>query len=263
MSLISISYSRINTYTMCPERYRRRYVLGEIVPPGVSLIRGTSVHKGAEHNHRQKIMSHIDLKKSEILEIVDAEFDNRKNKEGFMLTKDEQSRGAGIVLGEAKDTAISLGGLYSDKLAPLIQPAMAEEKIVITLPNEIEMTSILDLATVRDEILDIKTGKRKNQDDVDNDRQLTFQGLMFKAKTKREPAAVGFGVLVDNKEPDLQLLQSTRNIEDYQALINTINEAIKGIQAGIFPPANDGYWGCDPRYCGYALTCKYCNFKNR
>ena len=71
---------------MCPERYRRRYVNQEIVPPGISLIRGTSVHKGAEHNHRQKIKSHIDLKKKEILEIVDAEFDNRKNKEGFMLT---------------------------------------------------------------------------------------------------------------------------------------------------------------------------------
>jgi len=50
-----LSISQISMYTRCGEQHRRRYGLGEIIPPGVSLICGSGTHKGIETTLTRKI----------------------------------------------------------------------------------------------------------------------------------------------------------------------------------------------------------------
>jgi len=128
-----ISYSRLSMYLRCGEQYRRRYIEKEVIPPGIALIRGISVHKGAEENNRYKLATKKDKKKSDILGIVSDTFD-QKLKDGIWLTKEEKSR-KGQIIGDGKDDAIKLAGLYCDETAPAIMPDKIELPFEVPLGN--------------------------------------------------------------------------------------------------------------------------------
>ena len=56
-----VSASQLSMYCKCGEQYRRRYVEGEIVPPGVALVSGKSVHKAREIDLKHKMATGEDL----------------------------------------------------------------------------------------------------------------------------------------------------------------------------------------------------------
>ena len=254
---LRLSPSKIDTYLNCGELYRRRYICNEIIPPGMALLRGSSVHKGLEVNHKQKIESKVDIPKSQILDVISAHFDNMKNKQGFSLNKDEQSAGAEKSLGQTKDDAIKLGGLYSDEIAPSIIPASVEDKIEIKVSDNVTLVTVIDLTTAEEKIKEFKTGKRRTQEWADSDRQLTFESLAYKAKHNKQPKGIEGIILVNNKTPVVQTLRSYRSKDDYEVMINCMNTVIDGLTKGVFMPANSGWWGCSPVWCGYYSTCKY------
>ena len=51
----SIHQSMINTWLRCGVQFERRYLLGDIIPPGVAARRGSAGHKGADLNARNMI----------------------------------------------------------------------------------------------------------------------------------------------------------------------------------------------------------------
>ena len=53
--IASFRQSSLSTWENCPEQFRRRYVEGEIIPPGLAAHIGTGVHRAAEVNHRAKL----------------------------------------------------------------------------------------------------------------------------------------------------------------------------------------------------------------
>ena len=62
----SIHQSSLGTALRCGEQFRRRYIEGERVPPGVAAGRGTGVHKANEVNLNQKVITGTDLKLSDL-----------------------------------------------------------------------------------------------------------------------------------------------------------------------------------------------------
>jgi hypothetical protein len=88
-----ISPSQMDMFFRCGEQYRRRYVLGEIVPPGVALVKGSAVHKAAEVNYRQKVETHVDLALSDLTDAAATDVTHRVAAEGLMLTPEESSVG--------------------------------------------------------------------------------------------------------------------------------------------------------------------------
>ena len=56
-----ISPSMLGLFSRCQEAFRRRYIEGVKLPPGIAACIGTGMHKGAEANHRQKIESGVDM----------------------------------------------------------------------------------------------------------------------------------------------------------------------------------------------------------
>ena len=106
-----LSPTQLGMYLRCGEQYRRRYIEKEIVPPGIALIKGGSVHKAAETNFRQKIESREDLPIKDIREAAAANFDGQIAS-GYILDPDERAIGAKKVLGVAKDSTIKLVDIY-------------------------------------------------------------------------------------------------------------------------------------------------------
>jgi len=50
-----LSASSLRLLRVCPEAWRRRYILGERERPGEALVLGKAVHSALEHTHRQKV----------------------------------------------------------------------------------------------------------------------------------------------------------------------------------------------------------------
>jgi RecB family exonuclease len=255
-----LSPSSIDTYLKCGEMWRRRYVLGERIPPGIAILKGKSVHGAAEANFKQKIESHKDLKLSDLKEAAAASFD-RSVAEGIELTPEEKEKGKETVLGEVKDRSIILTGLFAEKVAPLYQPVLVEEKLVIEMPNSpFDLLGYIDLADNKDVISDLKTtGKSKTQDEADQSNQLTYYAAAYQVKTGRKPSKLRLDVLVDKKAPEHQQIETGRDFPDFERLAAKVEMVAKGIKAEVFLPPPPGSWACSPKFCGYWSTCKIRN----
>ena len=252
-----ISPSQAIMYTKCGEQYRRRYVLGEIIPPGIALIKGTSVHKGAEFNFSQKILSEKDRPAKDVVDYAVNIFDETVKHEGLLLNSDEESRGKSVVVGEAKDRAALLSEALMTTVAPKYQPAEVEAERFIDLPESTHnLKGIIDLKTREGNIVELKTSARAwVPERVERDLQLTFYGLMERAKTGAAIKPLILENIVDTKIPKVVSYISTREDGDYQNLINRLNRIIDGINKGVFPAAHPDSYYCSPKFCGYWDSC--------
>jgi hypothetical protein len=253
-----ISPSQLGMFERCGEQYRRRYLEKEIIPPGIAMVKGTGVHGGAKGNFRQKIESHQDLPRKDIIEISVTTFEQSAEK-GILLTEEEESIGYHKVVAQAKDGVVTLSGLYADEVAPEYQPVIVEDEQRVFIPScDYDLKGYVDLVDESENIVDLKTGtKKKNEDEVHTSQQLTFYALLYKAKTGRLPASVRLETLVDKKKPERQALIGYRTTEDLNTLVNRINVMMDGIKKGVFIPAQPTSWTCSHRWCGYFRTCRF------
>lgn len=255
-----ISPSQVASYTKCGEAYRRRYIIGDKIPPSISLNKGRAVHKGAQYNFEQKVDSHVDLKPQDIIDKSVSDFETTKEKEGLLLSAEEVARGKTIVISEAKDSTRDLAGLFAREVAHKYQPKAVEEEVFTELPSSSHnLKGFIDLTTTDNKIVDLKTSKKSwSQVKVDEDFQFTFYAMNFRAKNGKDPKGIVVENLVDTGKTLKSLtFESQRGAADYEAAINRLNRVLEGINAGIYTPANDGAWWCDKRYCGYYSTCSF------
>lgn len=256
-----ISNSQLEMFLRCGEQYRRRYICGERIPPGLALIRGSAIHTAAEVNHRQKMTTRRDMRKSDLVEIAASDFDARLSKDGVVLSDDENDRGREVVVGEEKDVVVNLTDVYADMVAPSIMPAMVEERITMSLPSSpADMLGIIDVATEGGRIIDLKSSKKKKtQRDADDSTQLTWYAMAYQARTGAPPTGIDMVALVNTKRPEAQTLSTTRTRKDMEVLVARVNNFLGSRQAGSFSPAPVGSWWCSSKFCGYWNTCPFVN----
>ena len=251
-----ISPSQLSTYTRCGEQYRRRYVEKEIIPPGIALMKGSSVHKGAEENFKHKMEKGEDMNKDDVAMICVETFDNIQKNEGILLNDDELAIGKKKVVGEAKDVIVDMANLFSERVAPRYIPKSVEKEYNIELPNSTHnIKAITDLET-EFFLVDLKTsGKQWSQRQADSYPNFTVYSMVKEAQSGKAPQ-----IMVENlhgkKKISHTVIETRRTKEDYERMINRINRVLDGINGGVFAPANDGGWWCHPNYCGYFHSCK-------
>jgi putative RecB family exonuclease len=252
-----VSASQLESYCRCPEAYRRRYIEREVVPPGIALVKGKGFHAGAEHNMRQKIESRTDLPSADIVGCAVAAFEQGQSEiEGFGT----------VEIGAAKDSLVSLVEIHAKEQAPEYQPVMVEQSVKIELPNATrDLLGVIDLADERKIVTDFKTaGKKKSQGEADCSVQLSVYAVGYHALTGEPPNLVQLDVLVSGKKKTTrQVIQSTRDSNDIQALANRIESVTNAIDAGSFPPATPGAWWCSKTFCGYWRSCRYVNSERK
>jgi len=255
-----LSHTQIDMFCRCGEAYRRRYIEGEIILPGVVLLEGKGVHGGAEVNFRQKITTHEDLPEKDIVDAAVAKFE-AESAGGYALTPEEHARGVSAVLGEAKDTTVALARLHAQVQAPDYQPVAVEHATRIVLPHSShDLLAITDLRDDQGRIVDFKTAKKSlSQLDVDKSMQLTIYAAANMVDTGNLPSEVRLDVLVKNKTPKRVVLTSTRAMTDIEVLANRINATLDAIAKGVFTPCAVGSWNCSPKWCGYWAMCPYVN----
>jgi hypothetical protein len=257
--ILEVRQSALNDFELCGESFRRKHIAKEPALPGTAALRGGAVHVGAQVNHQQKRESHKDLPKKDIIDAAVAGFEEKKIREGFRLTPEELGVGVKPILARTLDTVAVLTGLYVDRVAPRLQPALVEQEASFSLPGGVKFGGRLDLSTA-EKIVDIKTASRsKSQKEADESLQGTMYWLLYRALTGRDPVSFDLEVLVDLKTPKAQTLTTTRGPRDIQVLVNRANVMLRSIKAGLFAPAQVGSWVCCPKWCSFFDSCVYVN----
>ena len=249
-----LSVSQLDMFARCGEQYRRRYIEGEIVPPGIAARIGTGVHKAAETNWREKMRTGRDMPLDAVQDCA-AEAYHKALQDGVFFAPDELS-GAPLAMAEGKDTVVSLAALFRRELAPTITPALVEEKIILDLPGvDLPVVAILDLYTEDKALRDLKTsGKKWSEDKAHASHQPTAYREAIRQATGEYPAQMLFDVLVGTKTPGLQSLSTRRDEQDTAILVRKFQIMCASLNAGIFPPAQPDHWCCSPKFCGYWYT---------
>lgn len=253
-----ISTSQLTLYETCGEAYRRRYIEGERIPPGIAAHKGSGVHGGAQANFFQKIESHEDLKQADIIDISITAFEKRLESDDFLLSSDE-GLSKKVVVGQAKDSVSRMAKVLAQDVVHKYQPVLVEQKQKIILPKSShDLVCIIDLADDKDHVVDFKTGtKKKPKATADESEQLSFQALTFLAHTGRLPSKISLECLIDKKEPENQTLTTTRTMAHLDGLIARITTMQAGLEAGIYIPTTADNWKCSKKWCGYFNTCPY------
>lgn len=254
----SVSKSSLKMFYRCPEQWRRRYVDGEIIPPAIALCRGGSIHKAAEVNHKQKIETCVDLPVSDLQDAARDHYFKTIRQDGVFIPKDQVSE-KNTLLNDGLNAAIRLTGLYHAEIAPLIQPALVEEKLEIDIGLAVPIVGIVDVYTIDKRLPDFKSSdKSPSEGAADVSLDLTFYAGLVASATGEWPLEVSLDYLVDLKGgPKYVQRKSKRGQTQWRNLLLRVDVMLKQVQAGIFPPCDSDSWACGPRWCGYFWTCKY------
>ncbi len=255
-----LSATQLDMFARCGEQWRRRYVEGDKIPPGIAMAKGGGLHQAAELNMRQKIDSHVDLPASQIVDAAVAGFESIVSAEDVWLTPDERERGKKFVVSETIDALADIAEVHAAEQAPDYQPVFVEQVVEIPVASaDYDIKGVIDLADDQDRLIDFKTAKRsKSQGDVDASTQLTIYAGAFRGLTGREPAEIRFDTIVQTKtKTSRQVVTTERDRGDFVALAARIQTVSKAIKAGVFLPAPAGAWQCSAAWCGFHSSCKY------
>lgn len=255
-----LSHSQLSMLFRCGEQYRRRYVEGERLAPGMALVVGRAVDKSVTENLAHKMaegsLLPLDAVRGIARDDVQAIWDGE---EGVALSDEEKSEGAAKVKGDAIDKSVRLAELHARKLAPSLSPTAVQRKWEVSLEQAgypATLVGVIDIQEGRESIRDTKTASKSPSADAAHlSDQLTLYALAVKVVDGALPSRLALDFLVDTKEPKVVPLETSRTEADFGPVLRRVERALQVIDAGAFAPANPDDWWCSKRWCGYWETC--------
>lgn len=246
-------------YLGCQLQFQYRYLDGDIRPPGVALLVGSTVHKAAEVNLLAKRDHGAPLETSAVADLAALEFDRRWSAEPEVaLDEDERTVGVAAVKGKAKDQSIALATVHATDLVPKLSPLHVERAVRVAVPglrNELEGT--FDLQTRDRKLHDLKTsGKKLGADAITDSVQMRLYSLLSEIADGAPPAGLALDVVQKNKTPLAYIVESP-TFSSSKPILDMISRMERGLESGIFQPTDPGHWRCQPSYCGWWDTCPF------
>lgn len=254
----SIHQSHLGMYARCAKQFEFRYIEKMILPPGIAARRGSAVHRTADDNYKNKIITGQDKPLEEMQETTRDEYVRLVRDKGVFISKkkapgkDEQKK----LIDEGLDQAISATVVFHDEIAPSTIPKMSEENFTADVGLPLQLGGTVDLIDSDDRIVDLKVMKRKNQAWADSEIQPTFYSVLYQARFDKWPKAFLYDLIIPNKKMVHDQLETKRNDEDVKRLFARIEIFLRALEKGLFPPADPGHWICSSDYCGYHQICK-------
>lgn len=143
-----LSYSQINTYQHCPQKYYFSYI-DELTPPvNERIFLGIVFHATLEHYFKQKIMGRI-LGKEELETVFSQKFRMLGDEKEIVWDSSER---------EIEKRGMAFVHYFESALAPQISPLMVEKELEVELGEMgFRLKGILDLVEQDFSITDFKT----------------------------------------------------------------------------------------------------------
>jgi RecB family exonuclease len=257
----ALSPSQLGMLERCGEQYRRRYIEGEKVAPGIAMLVGTGTHGAAEFEMNNKAAGEPVPELQAVHDAARDAFTRAYDETGVLWSAEEQEEGTDKVLGHKIDETITLATAYHFQLAPKLEPVpgRVEWKWRVGTATAFDLTGVIDLQDTGNVVRDLKTsGKTPPQSEADVSEQLTFYALAVQELDGELPAAVALDYLIPLKGGVKAVsLVSRRDEASVAGLWARIERAEQVITAGAFTPARTTDWWCDRRWCGYWESCPF------
>lgn len=260
----SISWSQINLYLTCAQRYYHKYVLRKPQPNSSNLVHGRMLHSTLESMHLYK-MEHNAMPPRErhMDEITDA-----------IRTLEEETEVWDVKVPDvsvAEASARTLANIYYDERLPSVRPRAVELKVVSLLRNRIPFLGYIDLVErnpmepdgivnptvdpttprMGDIIIDLKmTGKKYAPSQVENGAQLTLYAHVTGVTD------VGYDLLIQKKNSEYVAQRATRSLAEKEHVLDMVEDVVRGISAGYFPKTSPESWACSEKWCPYYGECR-------
>lgn len=258
-----LSYSQINLYGNCGERYRLKYVMGNRLPGSSNMAHGRLMHKIIEEMllHKRDIGMpdkefHHDLLSSNL----DDYFEDVETWDPKIPDKE---------LAETVSREL-LDIYYKDRL-PDANPRAVELKIDTILRGRIPFVGYIDLVekspmdtgptddplydplSVKstDGIRDTKvTGRKYGKARVENSMQLTLYAHALDVED------VGFDLLVQKKRSEFAPQRSVRGRQEKEHALDVVEGIAEAISAGVFLKTDPEHWMCSEKWCPFWDQCR-------
>lgn len=253
-----LSMTQLDMLSKCGEQYRRRYVDKDIIPPGVAAVVGKATDRSVNQNLEHKIATKELLPLEQVADTA-RDVLNQEWQSGVVLADEEVGRGVKVVKGEAVDKAVRLSLLHAKQTAPIIEPTHVQRKWTVEITGyPMDLFGYIDVQEGTSSVRDTKTaGKTPNANAADQSDQLTGYALAVRVLDGKAPEKVVLDYLIDNKMPVAKSFESTRDADDFAALLHRVEVAIVALEKGVFIPARQTDWWCSARWCGYHATCRF------
>jgi len=260
-----LSWSQMNLYMTCGERYYRKYVLKTPQPNSSNLAHGRMLHEVMEEMHKYKMINNNEMPDrerhqdmiSDLVQNFDAEVD----------TWDVKVPDANV----AETSARELSDIYYEERLPQVRPRAVEHKVVGLVRGRVPFQGFIDLVDKNpmepddytdplvdphvpvpgDVIIDLKmTGKKYGPRDVQDHPQLTLYAAMTGVMD------VGFDLLIQKKNSEYVGQRAIRSIADKEHVFDLVEDVAAGISSGYFPKTSPMSWACDEKWCPYYGSCR-------
>jgi DNA helicase II / ATP-dependent DNA helicase PcrA len=235
-----LSFSQIQTFKRCPLQYKYSYIVKIPVPYSAPASFGTSVHQALTDFYKLK------KKGKEVNEkILLKTLKNSWRKEGYISKKQEKQMFA--------KASTMLTSFYKKGFKKTDEPIALEQSFVTKVSANLKIGGRFDRVDKFDgklEIIDYKTGKVKEQKEVDKDEQMSLYAL----------AVSDPGVFAKNPEEIIlsfyflktqEKVSTTRSKKDLEKIKQEVLKTAKEIENSDFLP-NPGRY-CD--FCSFKLIC--------
>ncbi len=258
MPKFQLHVSGLNMLSRCGEQFRRRYIEGEKLRPGVAIAIGVAVDRTVTQDLSNKITSG-ELLPDEAIKDYARDECVAAFERGIELDSEYAEMGEEKARATAIDTSVILADLHHGKVAPRLFPTHVQREWVLDVNGlPVQLAGTIDVQEGALAIRDTKTSKKSPPaDTAAKSLQLTTYALAVRQCDGKAPASVALDYLVHTKEPKLVQLVSTRTDKDFPHLMERIYQASVMIEKGVFMPAPIDSWWCDAKWCGYFNTCRF------
>jgi hypothetical protein len=253
----TISQSKANMFFRCAEQFRRVYLDGERILPGIALHKGKSVHAGVEHENRIRAATGEDAPLDEVTDITRDTFVHDVKEQGVFLAKEEVGEKKSL-LNASLTESIAMAKTYRNEVAPTYaEIAAVEERMVADIGLGLPLVGVLDF-TADGRITDVKTAsKRWTAGRELYEIQPTFYRILCRENGLGNLPA-GYVILSPAKDRiNVDVREAPRTNHDETILKRRLTVMLSMIETGIFPPAEPGSWVCSPRWCGFYYDCPF------
>ncbi|MDO8608953.1 MAG: UvrD-helicase domain-containing protein [bacterium] len=239
---ITISYSQIESFNMCPLQYKYYYVIKLPTQTSASLSFGISIHKTLQAFY-QDFRKNTSINENALLQY----YNNTWIPIGYSSHAHE--------LKMKKEGENILHTFFKEHHDPKIQIIDLEKPFKIKITPTIFLTGKIDridkLISNSIEIIDYKTGKKPKQKELENNPQLSIYALAATEKNiynkKIEQVDLSFFYIQTNEKITLH-----KTDEDMLRIKESIIETVNQIQKSTYEP-HKGIW-CD--YCPFRMICE-------
>jgi hypothetical protein len=250
IDLDHLSYSSISLYLRCSRAWYGRYVDHIKVPTSPALVFGSAIHNTIERYL---------LTGQDPLSAWSECWAEQVNSEGSGIEwgGDTPERFVNDGIHYLGSKAVQ-DGIAALKCAMGANGPRVEERVTLTVPGvPLPLIGYIDFVAPDGVPCDLKTAARAWDADK---AQREPQSLYYLAALNQSGETVPqwmfrHYVLVKTKKPQWQVFEHRHSVAELFGLLDTVQQAWRGIEAGIFTPNTSG-WQCSPKYCDMWQACQ-------